>query len=265
MQIVGQTWLNLVTWTCGSWSEDQHDLYFMVQWFCLISWRLFDVCTSYFQSMNQYDPVWPKNKCRSLWPIFHGSVIVPYILKTTWASLFGIMNQYDLMHDLKINVGHCDLYFTVQWFCLISWRLVDVCTSYFRSMNQYDPTFDLKINVGHCDLYFMVQWLCLIPWRLFHVGTSLFGIMNQYDPTHDVKINIGYRDLYFMVQWFYVISWRLFGDYGSVWLEVWPLNKFMSLSYISWFTDFPLYLKDYLMDECLIFRWDSVTQTLTSK
>ena len=36
MQIVGRTWLNLVTWTCGSWSEGQHDLYFIVQWFCHI-------------------------------------------------------------------------------------------------------------------------------------------------------------------------------------------------------------------------------------
>ena len=26
--------------------------------------------------------VWPQNKCRSLWPIFHGPVIVPYTLKT---------------------------------------------------------------------------------------------------------------------------------------------------------------------------------------
>ena len=25
--------------------------------------------------------VWPQNKCRSLWPIFHGPVIVPYILE----------------------------------------------------------------------------------------------------------------------------------------------------------------------------------------
>ena len=25
---------------------------------------------------------WPQNKCRSLWPIFHGQVISPYILKT---------------------------------------------------------------------------------------------------------------------------------------------------------------------------------------
>ena len=27
---------------------------------------------------------------------------------------FGIMSQYDPMFDLKINVGHCDLYFMVQ-------------------------------------------------------------------------------------------------------------------------------------------------------
>ena len=36
MQIVGQTWLNLVTLTCGSWSEGQHDLYFAILWYCLI-------------------------------------------------------------------------------------------------------------------------------------------------------------------------------------------------------------------------------------
>ena len=86
MQIVGRTWPNLVTWTCGSWSEDQHNLYFKVQWFCLISWRLFDV----------------------------------------WTLLFGIMSQYDPTFDLKINVGHCDLYSMVKWFCLISWRQFDV-------------------------------------------------------------------------------------------------------------------------------------------
>ena len=27
---------------------------------------------------------------------------------------FGIMSQYDLMFDLKINVGHCDLNFMLQ-------------------------------------------------------------------------------------------------------------------------------------------------------
>ena len=104
MQIVGRTWLNL-SWTCGSWSEGQQYLYFTVQLFCLISWRLFDVCTSYF----------------------------------------GRMNQYDTTFDLKINVGHCDLYSMVKWFCLIFWRLFDVWTILFGIMSQYDTKFDLKI------------------------------------------------------------------------------------------------------------------------
>ena len=174
--------------------------------------------------INHYLELWismtrhlTQNKCRLLWPIFHGPVVVPYTLQTISCMniIIGIMNQYDPPHDFKINVGHQDLYFTVQWFCLIFWRLFGVCTSYFWSMNQYDPTFDLEINVGHCDLYFMVQWLCLLPWRLFHVGTSLFGFMDQYDPTHDLKINVGHRDLYFMVQRFNVISWRLFDVWTS--------------------------------------------------
>ena len=135
MQIVGRTWLNLVTWASGSWSEGQHDLYFMVQWFCLISWRLFDVCTSYFGSMNQYAPTF----------------------------------------DLKINVGHCDLYSMFQWFCLISWRLFDVWIIFFEIMSQYDPKFDLKINIGQYDLFFRLKWFCLISWRLFDVSTSYFG------------------------------------------------------------------------------------------
>ena len=136
-QIGGWTSVSLVTLTCGSWSEGQHDPYFMVQWFCLISWRLFDVSTSHF----------------------------------------GIMSQYDLTCDLKINVGHCDLYFMVQWSCLISRRLFDVWTSYFGIISQYGRTFDLKINVGQCDLYFMVQWFCLIFWRLFDTFGKWIGVI----------------------------------------------------------------------------------------
>ena len=62
----------------------------------------------------------PQNKYRSLWPTFNGPVILRYILKTIWC---GIKGQYDLTFDLKINVGLCDLYFMVQWRCLISPRL----------------------------------------------------------------------------------------------------------------------------------------------
>ena len=121
-------------------------------------------------------------------------MILPCILKTIWCmnNIIGIMSQYDPKFDLKINTGNYDLYFMVQWFCLISWRF-DVCTSYFGSMNQYDQMFDLKINVGHCDLYSMVQWFCLISWRLI-------WCMN-------------------------IIIW----DYESVWPKVLPQNKYRSL------------------------------------
>ena len=155
---------------------------------------------------------WSQNKRRSLWPIFYGSVILPYILKAIWCiNVIPWRNdQYDLMLDLKIKVGHCDLYFMVQWFCLISWRLFDVLTWYLGKMSQYDLMLDRKIKVGHCDLYFTVQWFCLISWRLFEVWTWYLGIMSQYDLMLDFKIKVGHCDLYFMVQWLCLIAWRLF-------------------------------------------------------
>ena len=73
------------------------------------------------------------------------SVILPYILKTIWYmnTYFWIMSQYDPMFYLKIFVAHCDLYFMVQGFRLIFWRLFDVWTLYFGIMSQYDMAFDL--------------------------------------------------------------------------------------------------------------------------
>ena len=131
----------------------------------------------------------------------------------------------------------------VQWFCLISWRLFDVCTSYFGGMDQYDLTFDLKINIGHCDLYSMFQWFCLISWRLSDVWTLLFGIMSRYDPKSDLKINIGHCNIfhgpvilrYIFTFWYMnIILW----DYGSVWPDVWPQNKCRSMwpiFHVQWF------------------------------
>ena len=122
-----------------------------------------------------------------------------------WTPYFGIISQYDPMCDLKIFVAHCDLYFMVQWFCLISWKLFSGWTSYFGIMSQCDPTYDLQIFVGHCDLYFMVYWICPLSWRLFVVWTSYFRIMSQYDTTFDLEINVGHYDytgdsLYLKVQ-----------------------------------------------------------------
>ena len=56
MQIVGRTWLNLVTWTCGSWSEGQHDLYF--QGPVILSYILKTILSMYIIPW-EYESVWP--------------------------------------------------------------------------------------------------------------------------------------------------------------------------------------------------------------
>ena len=126
--------------------------------------------------LSEYESVWPdvrpKNKCGSLWHIFHGPVIVPYTLKTISCMnniFFFIMNQYDPTHDLKINIGHHDLYFTVQWFCLISWWLLmyesvrpdiwpqNKCRSLWH-------IFHGPLIVPYLDGYFIYEHHCLGLW-----------------------------------------------------------------------------------------------------
>ena len=123
------------------------DLYFMVHWCCLISWSLFDIWTPYFWD---YESVWPdvrpKNNCMSLWPIFHGPVILPYILKTVCCMNIILQDYESVWPDIwpKNKCRSLWLYFMVQWFCLISWRLFDVWTLYFVIMSQCNAAFALK-------------------------------------------------------------------------------------------------------------------------
>ena len=177
-----------------------YDLYFNVHWFCLISWKLCDVWTYYFGIMSRYDPTFDRKiKCRSLWPIFHGPLILPYILKTIWC----------------INI--------ILW--------------------DYESVWP--------DVW--PRNKCRSLWPIFHCPVILPFILKTV-----WCINIIIR------------------DYESVWPNIWPQNKCLSLWPI--FNDpviLPYILKtiwciniilwDYLMDECHICRWDSMTQTLTSK
>ena len=108
-----------------------------------------------------YESVWPKvlpqNKYRShyiLWPSDFALYLKDYLMYVyhtlgVWIST----TSRDVTFDLKINVGHCDLYSMVQWFCLISWRLFDAWILLFGIMNQYDLRFYLKINIGHTIFY----------------------------------------------------------------------------------------------------------------
>ena len=156
--------------------------------------------------MSRYDLTFHLKLNVNHWPIFHGPVILLFILKNIWwTAYFGIMSRYDPAFDLKINVGHCDLYLMVQWFCLLTWRIVDVWTSYCWIMSQYYPTFDLKINVGHCVL--------LCPWAR-HFTPRKYWLITQEamaPSRHDWKI----------------VDW-----------DVKPQHNQPTVSYISWSSDF---------------------------
>ena len=195
-QIVGWTSVSLVTLTYGSWSEGHHDLYFMVQWFCLTSWSLFDI----------------------------------------WTPYFGIMSQYDPMFDLKIIVGHCDLYFMVQWFCLVSWRLFDVWTSYFRIMSQYDLTFNLKnkcrslwpIFHGPVTLLYISKTICCMNIILQDYESVWHNIWPQNKCRSLWPIFHGLVILPYILKTIWYMN-TILGDYESVWPDVWPKNKCRSL------------------------------------
>ena len=58
--------------------------------------------------------------------------------------------------DLIVFTGHCDLYFMVQCFCLVS-TVSNMKASYFGYLFLSDTVNDLILLTGHCDLYFMVQ------------------------------------------------------------------------------------------------------------
>ena len=122
-------------------------------------------------------------------------MILPYILKTIWYMNTILWEYESVWPDVwpKIFVAHCDLYFMVEWFCLISWKLFSGWTSNFGIMSQYDSICDLQIFVGHYDLHFiMVHWIYPLSWRLFDV------------------MNI------------------ILSDYESVWHDIWPRNKYRS-------------------------------------
>ena len=68
------------------------------------------------------------------WPIFHGPVVLLYILKITWWTnvIIGILDPCDAkIYHIKCY-GAKHLHFMVHCFCLISWRLLDGSVLYWR-------------------------------------------------------------------------------------------------------------------------------------
>ena len=138
------------------------------------------------------DSVWHKHWTETIyvgqWPIFHGPVILPNILKTIWWTnvIIGILDPC----DAKI--------YQIKYMCV-------------------------------SDLHFMVQRFCLISWILFD------GLMLYWRYWFSVTQTLN---------WNYICR---------------------PVTYISWSSDFALYLTDYLMDKCHNLEyWIHMMQRLTT-
>ena len=176
-------------------------------------------------------------KRRSPWPIFHGPVILPYILKTFWYMNTILQDYESVSHNIWLKNKCRSLWPIFHSPVILPYILKTVwCMNII--LQDYESVWPHIWPQNKCRSLWPIfhgPWFCLISWRLFNVWTSYFGIMSQYDTTFDLKINVGHCDLYFMVQWFCLILktiWymnTILWDYESVWPDVWPKNKCRSL------------------------------------
>ena len=94
-----------------------------ISWFSdfalYLEYYLLDKCHTWDIS-SLWPDYWSQNISLLVWPIFHGSVILPYILNICWIYVTPrILVPCDPMNDHLLYLGHCDLYFMLQWFCLL--------------------------------------------------------------------------------------------------------------------------------------------------
>ena len=181
--------------------------------------------------------VWPQNKCRPLWPIFHGPVILPYILKTVWCMNILLRNYESVWPDFWSKNKCRSLWPVFHGPAIFPYILKTVwCMNIILSDNESVwPTFDLNINVVYSDLYFMVQWFCFISLRLFDVWTSYFGIESVWpDVWPQNKCGLLWPVFHGPVIFPYTMKtvWCMniiLWDYESVWHDIWPQNKCRSV------------------------------------
>ena len=99
--------------------------------------------------------MWSPNICRSLWPIFHGPLNLPFILNTVWCmNITHVLLDYESVWHHIWPWNKCmSLWPIFHGPVILPYILNSIYErmSYFWKMSQCNTTFDLKIN-------FMSQW-----------------------------------------------------------------------------------------------------------
>ena len=131
--------------------------------------------------------------------------------------LFGITNLCDSTVDLKVIVGHCDLYFS------------PVILPYILNV-----IWCMNIIIWDYKLVWGDSWpksYCRSLWPIFH-GPVILCISRRQSRL--CTRSLGLCDLYFIALWLCLIShtfWRLsvkFTYYDTVWAKNWPQSKYNS-------------------------------------
>ena len=122
--------------------------------------------------------------------------------------------------------GQCDLYFTVQWLCLIhvSWSLFDGWTSNLWIMSQCDFTWKwIWVTVTCISLSSdFVLHVCLEDWwmNVKHLDTE-----SRFTVTYVLQSS----DFFF-----FLISWLVLIDEYHFWImsrhNLWPQNKEVNMT-----------------------------------
>ena len=185
-----------------------------ISWFSdfalYLEYYLLDKCHTWDIS-SMWPNEWPLTISRSLWPIFHGSVILPYILNTIcWINVTpGILVLVTrLLTSKYISVGVTYISWFSDFALYLEYYLLDKCHTWDISSLWPD---------------YWRQNISLLVWPIFHGSVILPSILNTIcwinvtpgillpcDPMYDHLLYLGHCDLYFMVQWFCLISWILF-------------------------------------------------------
>ena len=142
--------------------------------------------------------------CRSVTHIFHGPVILPYILKTIWWTnvIIGILDPY----DAKIYHIKCmwvsDLHFVVQWFWLTSWRRFD------GGMLDWIYWFSVTLSLTY-------NYICRsVTYILWYSDSALYFLYYLMNTPHSfwwtslilwILGLIWAVDMYFMIKWYWII------------------------------------------------------------
>ena len=169
---------------------------------------------------------------RSSWPIFHGSVILPYILKTFWYMNTILQNYESVWHNIWPQNKCRSLWLIFHGPVILPYILKTVwCMNII--LQDYESVWP--------DSW--PQNKCRSLWPIFHGPVILPYILKT----------IWYMNT---ILWYY----------ESVWADVWPQNNVchFDLYFMVQLFDFALYLDAYLIYEHRTLElWVSMTRYLT--